>query len=42
MNNCNNKRRFGVELEINAFDGRSRPFDYELGNLPKEFFMFLG
>lgn len=38
MNNCNNKRRFGVELEINAFDGRSRPFDYELGNLPKGIF----
>lgn len=27
-------RRFGVEIEINAFDKRNRPFNHELGTLP--------
>ena len=35
MNTCNNKRRFGVELELNAFDGRNRPLGYEFGKLPE-------
>ena len=27
-------RRFGVELELNAFDNRNRPLNYESGKLP--------
>lgn len=34
MNTCNIKRRFGVEIEINAFDGRNRPMGQDLGRLP--------
>ena len=32
---CNNLRRFGIELELNAFDLRNRPLGYEFGNLPE-------
>jgi hypothetical protein len=32
--NLNYIRRFGVELEINSFDGRSRPLGHESGKLP--------
>lgn len=31
----NSLRRFGVELEINAFDMRNRPIGYEEGRLPE-------
>lgn len=32
---CNVFRRFGVEIELNSFDGRNRPVDYEFGVLPE-------
>lgn len=32
--NLNYVRRFGVEIEINSFDGRNRPNGYEDGELP--------
>lgn len=35
MNNCNIKRRFGVEIEINAFDGRNRPVGQDFGAMPE-------
>ena len=28
-------RRFGVEIEVNAFDGRNRPINHEYGALPE-------
>lgn len=33
--NLNYVRRFGVEIEINSFDGRNRPIGYEDGVLPE-------
>lgn len=33
--NCKNLRRFGIELELNAFDKRNRPIGYEYGKLPE-------
>ena len=32
---CDSSRRFGVEIELNAFDLRSRPSGHEFGNLPE-------
>ena len=32
---CKNLRRFGIEIELNAFDQRNRPLGYEFGNLPE-------
>ncbi len=34
MIKADTNRRFGVEIEINAFDGRSRPLGHELGRMP--------
>lgn len=28
-------RRFGAEIEVNAFDGRNRPFNHEYGAMPE-------
>lgn len=32
---CDSSRRFGVEIELNAFDFKNRPSGYEFGNLPE-------
>lgn len=33
--NLNYFRRFGVEIELNSFDGRNKPLGFEVGNLPE-------
>ena len=40
---CDSSRRFGVEIELNAFDLRSRPSGHEFGNLPEGIgYIFIG